>query len=59
LYLSTLSAIRYNSVIKAYYQKLRQKGKPGKVAMVAAIHKLLAIIKSVAERKTPWVEVFC
>jgi len=59
LYLATLSAIRYNSVIKAYYQKLRQKGKPGKVAMVAAIHKLLAIIKSVAERKTPWVEVFC
>lgn len=59
LYLSTLSAIRYNSVIKAYYQKLRQKGKPGKVAMVAAIHKLLAIIKSVADRKTPWVEIVC
>jgi len=38
---------------------MKQKGKPGKVAMVAAIHKLLAIIKSVAERKTPWVEVFC
>ena len=55
LYLAALSAIRYNSSIKVFYQKLRQKGKPGKVAIVAAMHKLLAIIKSVAERQTPWV----
>lgn len=56
LYLAALSAIRYNSIIRTFYQKLRQKGKPAKVALVAAMHKLLSIIKSIAKRQTPWVE---
>jgi transposase len=56
LYLAALSAIRYNPLIKRFYQKLRQKGKAAKVALVAAMHKLLFIIKSVADRQTPWKE---
>jgi transposase len=57
LYLAALSAIRYNSVVKSFYLRLKQNGKPGKVALVAAMHKLLSIVRSVAERQTPWVDV--
>ena len=41
LYMAALSAIRYNDVIKAYYSKLRARGKQPKVALVAVMRKLL------------------
>jgi transposase len=56
LYMATISSIRCNSVIKNFYQRLRAKGKPAKVAIVAAMHKLLLIINSVFKRQTSWVE---
>lgn len=41
LYMCARSAKRYNPVCKALYDRLRQRGKPHKVAMVAVAHKLL------------------
>jgi transposase len=41
LYLATLSAARYNSVIKTFYDRLHASGKPTKVARCAAARKLL------------------
>lgn len=41
LYLATVSAARYNPTIKAFYERLRQAGKPMKVARCAAARKLL------------------
>jgi transposase len=41
LYLATLSAARYNPVIKPFYDRLRAVGKPAKVARCAAARKLL------------------
>src|SRR5450432_1094837 len=41
LYLATLSAARYNPVIKPFYDRLRAAGKPSKVARCAAARKLL------------------
>jgi transposase len=35
-----LSATRFNPVIKRFYQRLIARGKPFKVALVAAMHKL-------------------
>jgi transposase len=58
LYMSILSAMRYNPVIKQFYQRLRAVGKPGKVAIVACMRKLLMILKSIAVRQTPWVNDF-
>lgn len=43
LYLATLSAARYNPIIKAFYQRLRAAGKSSKVARCAAARKLLHI----------------
>lgn len=58
LYLAVLTGIRYNPVLKQFYQRLRAKGKNGKVAVVASIRKMLTILRSVAQRKSPWVVDF-
>ena len=54
LYMAALSAIRFNPVIETFYQRLKAKGKPFKVAMTAAMRKLLMIIISVANRDAAW-----
>lgn len=54
LYMATLSAIRCNDVIKEQYQKLRQAGKPGKVALVACMRKLLTILNAMVRENQPW-----
>jgi len=41
-----------------FYHRLRAKGKCGKVAIVAVMHKLLSMVSSVYKRKSPWVENF-
>lgn len=56
LYMAAMTASRYNPTIKAFYERLMAKGKPYKVAITAAMRKLLLIIQSVLKRKTPWVE---
>jgi transposase len=56
LYMAALSATRYNPELRAFYQRLRARGKPGKVALVAVMRKLLVILNSIARRQTPWRE---
>jgi transposase len=41
LYLSVWSAARWNPVIRPFYNRLRAKGKPPKVAQIASMRKLL------------------
>jgi transposase len=57
LYMAALVAARFNPQLKAFYSKLKQKGKPTKVALIAVAHKLLGILRSIAQRQTPWVPV--
>ncbi len=54
LYMATISAIRYNSVIKNFYTGLINRGKAGKVAIVASMRKLLGIIGAIIKTKTAW-----
>jgi transposase len=56
LYMAAMTASRYNRVIKVFFERLIAKGKPYKVALTAAMRKLLLIAQSVLKRKTPWVE---
>lgn len=51
LYLATLSAAQHNSVITAFYERLRAAGKPMKVARCAAAGKLLHLAYAVVTRK--------
>lgn len=46
LYMVTLSAVRWDPMMKAHYQQLRSRGKLGKVALVACMRKLLGIINA-------------
>ena len=46
LYVATLSAVRYNPAIKAFYRRLRDKGKPGKVALVACMRKIAVTLNA-------------
>lgn len=54
LYMAALSAKQHDPVIKAFYERLVQAGKPKKVALVACMHKLLAIINAIFKSGTPW-----
>lgn len=46
LYMATLSAVRWDPVMKAHYQQLRARGKLAKVALVACMRKLLTIVNA-------------
>jgi transposase len=54
LYMATLTAMRFNPVIKQFYQRLVAKGKPLKVALTACMRKLLSIINQMVRNQTPW-----
>lgn len=54
LYMSALVGVRYNAVLKTFYQRLRAAGKPAKVALVACMRKLLIIINSMIRHRQPW-----
>jgi len=46
LYMATLSAVRWDPILRAYYQQLRARGKLAKVALVACMRKLLTIVNA-------------
>lgn len=54
LYMATRVAVRHNPVLAAFYQRLRRVGKAPKVALIAAMHKLLTIINAMLKTETPW-----
>jgi transposase len=53
-YMSTFVAIRYNPVLKSYFLRLRDAGKPYKVAIVACMRKLLCILNAMLKNRTFW-----
>jgi transposase len=54
LHMATLSAVRFNPVIKTFYQRLLAAGKPKKLAMTACSHKLLRILNAMARTGQDW-----
>lgn len=54
LYMATLAATRYNPVIKAFYERLKQGGKLPKVALVACMRKLLTILNAMLKTHQRW-----
>jgi len=58
LYMATFSAVRHNTVIKTFYQRLKAAGKPSKVALVACMRKLLCILNAILKSKVPWSDTY-
>jgi transposase len=46
LFMAALSAIRHNPEIKTFYKRLRDQGKPQKVAHIAAARKIIVILNA-------------
>jgi transposase len=54
LYMATLTAVRHNPPLKAFYDKLVAAGKRKKVALVAAMRKLLGMLNAIAKHGSSW-----
>ncbi|MEJ8852912.1 IS110 family transposase [Variovorax rhizosphaerae] len=54
VYMGTLTATRYNPVIKAFYERLLAAGKPKKVAIVACMRKMLTILNAMLRDQSAW-----
>lgn len=54
LYMGALVAIRFNPVIRAFYQRLCAAGKAKKVALTACMRKLLTILNAMMKHRTRW-----
>jgi transposase len=59
LYMATLTAVRFNPAIKAFYQRLCDAGKLKKVALIACMRKLLIILNAMLKNNTPWKAKMC
>lgn len=58
LYMAALVATRFNPVIKAFYIRLVDAGKPKKVALVACMRKLLTILNAMLRKNEEWNESY-
>ena len=49
-----IAAARWNPVLRAFHQRLREAGKKPKVARVAVMRKLLTILNFMLKSRTAW-----
>jgi len=54
IYIAAVVASRYNHVIRAFYEKLVQAGKPKKLVLTACARKLLTIINAMVRDNRCW-----
>ena len=54
LYMAALVASRKNSLIRCFYERLREAGKKPRVALVACMRKLLTILIAMVRSGQPW-----
>lgn len=54
LYMATLTATRFNPLIRQFYLRLCEAGKPKKVALIACMRKLLTILNAMLRHGTAW-----
>ena len=54
LYMATLSAAKHNPLISRFYKRLVARGKPKKVAHIAALRKLLTVLNQMVQRNEAW-----
>ena len=54
LYLAAMTASRFNPSLAEFYPRLRQAGKPPKLAFVAVARKILVALNAIARDRTVW-----
>jgi transposase len=56
LYMAAFNAIKWQNPFKVYYERLTAKGKKFKVAIVAVMRKMIAVLNVMVKTKTKWKE---
>lgn len=56
LYMAALCAIKCNSTIKTFYERLKENGKPFKVAMTACMRKIITTLNAMVRDREEWCE---
>jgi transposase len=54
LYLAAMTASRFNPKMREVYQRLRESGKPPKLAFIAIARKLLVALNAIARERRAW-----
>jgi len=54
LYMAALVASRCNPILRSFYQRLKEAGKPAKLALVAVMRKLIVIINTIVKKGELW-----
>lgn len=54
LYMAALVAVQHNPVITTFYERLLERGKAKKVALIACAHKLLGILNALVKHQQCW-----
>lgn len=54
LYMAALVAVRHNPILRAFYQRLVAAGKAKKLALTAAMRKLLVTLNAMLRDSQPW-----
>ena len=54
LYMAALVASRHNPILRRFYLRLLEAGKPKKLALTAVMRKLLTILNAIVRDQTPW-----
>jgi transposase len=49
LYMAAVAAVRFNPILAAFYQRLKARGKPAKVCLVAVMRKMLCVLNRMIE----------
>ena len=57
IYMATLSAVRHEPAIGAFHKRLKAAGKKPKVALVAAMRKLVSLLNTLLLRNQNWINV--
>ena len=50
LYMPALAAVRFNPILRAFYRRLIERGKPHHVAITAVIRKLIRLLNRMLAR---------
>ena len=55
LYMAAVASIRHNPMMKNFYKKLIDAGKPPKLALTACMRKILTILNAMMKNQTYWI----
>jgi len=54
LYMAVVAATRCNPIIRQVYRTMKAAGKPGLVALIACMRRLLTMLNAILKTQTPW-----